>query len=68
MQAGDKVQTPDGVGTVLQVLDANHPDRLYNPTGWQYADGTPVAAETVLYMVTVRDSHRAVYTAEEVWA
>lgn len=65
-KSGMKVQTPDGTGTILFVLGPEHPDRLHNPTGWQYADGTPVAPETVLYVVTLRLSHYAVYAEEEV--
>mgnify|MGYP001558007002 FL=1 len=65
MQIGDKVHTPEGRGTILQRLDAAHPMRASHPTGWTYADGTVIEPQTVLYVVTLRDSHHAVYAEEE---
>lgn len=64
---GDVVNTPEGRGTILDVLGASHPMRAGNPTGWTYADGRAVEAETTLYVVTLRHSHHAVYTEEELW-
>ena len=64
-RVGAKVQTPEGKGTVLSVLDALHPLRTHNPTVWTYADGKVIEATTMLYVVTLGDGKYAVYTEDE---
>ena len=62
---GTQVTTPEGRGTLLNILDAEHPMRAHNQPAWTYADGRLIEPTTILYVVTLRDSHHAVYAEDE---
>ena len=67
-EVGQKISTPEGQGIILDILDAVHPVRVHNPTGWTYTDGSLVAPNTTLYVITLRNlTASAVYTEEELF-